>query len=403
MFRDTEHQSPTEPPSRLARRLGLGDAVAVGLAAMLPGILVALGPAVGVAGRLAPVAVVVAAGVALCNALSSAQLAVRHPLSGGTYAYGRARLGPTWGFAAGVAFVVGKVGAAAALATVIGAQLVPGRERAVGVVVVATLGVGNAVGIRSTARLSRIGALAGLATVVAAAVAMAAHNSGPPPDVEPSPGSLLRAAALFFFAFGGYARVATLGEEVRAPERTIPRAVAAAVGIALAAYLLLTAAALGGAPLPSTGPVRAGAVVAAVGALLSLLVGLSRTVFAMAAAGDLPAALAAVHDGSRTPRRAETVVAVAVSLLVLTGGLPALLAAGSFFTLAYYGIANAAALTLAPHERRWPPAVAVAGVVGCAALALSLPGRDVALGCVVLAVAVVAHRSTRVPVRRGAT
>ena len=98
------------PRDRLARRLGLGDAVAIGLAAMIgAGVFAVWAPAAQSAGAGLIVGLAIAAFVALANAASTAQLAVRYPESGGAYRYGRERLGEWPGFLAGWGFVVGKL------------------------------------------------------------------------------------------------------------------------------------------------------------------------------------------------------------------------------------------------------------------------------------------------------
>ncbi|GAA3496166.1 hypothetical protein GCM10019016_032670 [Streptomyces prasinosporus] len=105
----------------LRRTLGTGDAVVVGLGAMLgAGIFAALAPAARAAGSGLLLGLAVAAVVAYCNADSSARLAALYPASGGTYVYGRERLGEFWGYLAGWAFVVGKTASCAAMALTVG-------------------------------------------------------------------------------------------------------------------------------------------------------------------------------------------------------------------------------------------------------------------------------------------
>ena len=94
---------------QLARRLTTSDAVMVGLGAMLgAGVFAAFGPAAEVAGAGLLVGLALAAAVAFANATSSAQLAALYPQAGGTYVYGRRRLGERVGVLAGIAFVIGK-------------------------------------------------------------------------------------------------------------------------------------------------------------------------------------------------------------------------------------------------------------------------------------------------------
>jgi APA family basic amino acid/polyamine antiporter len=232
-----------------------------------------------------------------------------------------------------------------------------------------------------------------------------ANLAGPASGVH----GVLRAAGLLFFAFAGYARIATLGEEVTDPARTIPRAVPLALGIVLGVYAVVCAAALlaagpaalagSDAPLAAAvaagrlaglAPlVRAGAVVASLGVLLSLQAGLSRTGFAMAANHDLPGALAAVHPRHRVPHRAELAVAALVAAAVLAVDLRGAIGFSSVLVLVYYTVANAAAWTLGPAERRWPRWLAGAGVAGCLVLAASLPAASVLAGAAVLAMGTV--------------
>ncbi|MFI7076947.1 APC family permease [Micromonospora sp. NPDC049903] len=395
---------------RLARRLGVPDAVVIGLGSMLgAGVFVVFAPAAAAAGGIGLlVALALAGAVAFCNATSSARLAARYPESGGTYVYGRERLGPFAGFVAGWGFVVGKTASCAAMALTVGAYLWPGQARLVAVAaVVAVTGV-NLRGVTKTATATRVLVLVVLAVLALVAVAGA---TGVQVDRIDQPGGsargVLTAAGLLFFAFAGYARIATLGEEVREPERTIPRAVPLALGLVLVIYLVLAVIALGvlgpdrlagstapladvvsAAGLPGLAwVVRAGATVAVTGVLLSLLAGVGRTTLAMARRRDLPAALAAVHPVHRVPHRAELAVAAVVILVVALGDVRAAIGFSSVTVLVYYAITNAAALTLGRDPARRLPvrALAVAGLVGCVLLVVNLPLTSVLAGLGVLA------------------
>lgn len=396
----------TEPS--FARRLGTGDAVVIGLGAMLgAGVFAVLGPAAQAAGSLLLAGLAVAAVVAACNALSSAQLAAVHPSSGGTYVYGRRQLGPFWGHLAGFGFVVGKTASCAAMALTVGAYVAPAAARPLAVGAVLALTAVNLRGIATTARLTR--ALVALVLLALGLVVLAALLGGTASadGLRATSGvaayDVLQSAGLLFFAFAGYARVATLGEEVRDPERTIPRAIPLALGAVLAVYAVVAVSALlavgpaalaaSDAPLAGvvdagslsalTPAVRAGGALAALGVLLSLLVGVSRTAFAMAREGELPGWLAAVHPVSRVPHHAE--VAVAVVLLVLVVDLREAIGFSSFAVLVYYAVTNASALTLRADQRRSPRTVAVAGLLGCLVLAATLPLVSVLTGAAVLA------------------
>lgn len=395
--------TPTGPA--LPRRLGTFDAVVIGLGSMLgAGIFVAVGPAAAAAGSGLLIGLAVAAVVAYCNATSSAWLAARYPESGGTYVYGRERLGRFWGYTAGWSFIVGKTASCAAMALTVGYYVWPEAARGVAVGAVAALTALNYAGIRKSALLTRVIValvLAVLATVVVTVlgfgeVELTRLSAG----ADVSVAGVLQAAGLLFFAFAGYARIATLGEEVRDPARTIPRAIPLALAITLVVYTLVAAAvvaelgsaatASAAAPLadavtsagfPALEPVvRVGAAVAALGSLLALILGVSRTTLAMARDRHLPHTLSRVHPRFGSPHRAEVVVGLAVAALAATVDVRTAIGFSSFTVLVYYAIANASAWTLG---RRTVPAV---GLAGCVVLALLLPGLSALAGaCVVLA------------------
>ena len=384
-------------PGALQRRLGLADAVVIGLGSMLgTGVFVVWSPAAERAGQWLLVALGVAAVVAYCNATSTAQLAAVHPESGGAYVYGRLRLGRWWGTLAGTAFVIGKTASCAAAALAIGLYAWPGHARWVAAAVVLVATAVNLTGITRTAGVTRV--LVGIvlavlavtvvtALVVADSSSVALDETGSP-DVGPV--GVLAGAAVLFFAFAGYARVATLGAEVRDPAHIIPRAVVIALAVVLVVYLVVALtllATLGVAGLVSTTTplsaavdgvavveplVRAGAALAAFAVLLPLLAGVSRTVLAMATYGDLPSALTAVSSRHSVPHRAQVAVTFAVLLVVLTGGLVTAVAVSAGAVLVYYAVANAASLRLTAEERRWPRVLAVVGLLGCVTLAISL-------------------------------
>nr|WP_238992038.1 APC family permease [Streptomyces sp. PAMC 26508] len=393
----------------MKRHLGVSDAVVIGLGSMVgAGIFAALGPAAGAAGSGLLLALGVAAVVAYCNATSSARLAALYPQSGGTYVYGRERLGDFWGYQAGWAFIVGKTASCAAMALTVGAYLWPGQAHAVAVAAVVVLTAVNYAGVHKSALLTRVivaVVLGVLATVAVTALTSAGTNTARVGiGSDTTVGGILQAAGLLFFAFAGYARIATLGEEVRDPVRTIPRAIPIALGIALAVYGLVAVAVLSvlgpGGLADATAPlsdavraagadwlvpiVRVGGAVAALGSLLALILGVSRTTLAMARDQHLPHFLAAIHPRFGVPHRAELTVGTVVALLAATTDVRGAIGFSSFGVLAYYAIANASAWTLTPQEGRPNRLVPVIGLAGCAALAVALPLSTVISGTAVL-------------------
>lgn len=399
----------------LQRRLGLGDAVVVGAGSMVgAGVFAAWGPAAEAAGTGLLVGLALAGLIAFCNATSSAQLAAVHPESGGTYVYGRRQLGPFWGHLAGWGFVVGKTASCAAMALTVGAYLWPDYDRWVAVTaVLCILGV-NIGGLSRTVAVTR-----GLLAVSLLALAAVVVSGWTSPDASlgrltPIDGDLpgiLQSAGFLFFAFAGYARIATLGEEVRDPAVTIPKAIPRALGGVLLLYAVVGITALAVVPadtlagnsaplrlvveagrLDGLGAVvRVGAGLAALGVLLNLIPGVSRTALAMGRERELPSYLA--HIDRHQPLRAEFTVAAVVIVLIVVLDLRSALGLSGVAVLTYYAVTNASALTLRPDQRRWPRAIAGIGLIGCVVLIASLPLSAILTGSTVLVVGALVRRA----------
>jgi basic amino acid/polyamine antiporter, APA family len=390
--------------------------VVIGLGSMIgAGVFSAFTPAAVAAGSGLLVGLVVAAFVAWCNATASAQLAAQYPTSGGTYVYGRERLGPWWGFVAGWGFVVGKTASCAAMALTVATYAVGGDARAtrfLAIAAVVGLTVVNLRGITKTARLTTVlvvltVALLGVTLVVVGVGNRTWHSPFESMSTASAYG-ILQSAGLLFFAFAGYARIATLGEEVRDPETTIPRAIPRALGLVVVLYAavgLMLLAVLGPAGVAASAvplltaadqagvgwigaAVRVAAVLASLGALLGLVTGVSRTMLAMARERDLPRLLARVDERRGVPQSAQIAVGAVVVLLVVALDVRAVIGFSSFGVLVYYAVANASAFTQDAAHRRWPRTLQVLGVVGCLVLVATLPWGAVVAGVCVFAVGV---------------
>jgi APA family basic amino acid/polyamine antiporter len=411
-------------PQNLARRLGTFDAVVIGLGSMIgAGVFAAFTPAAQAAGSGLLIGLVIAAFAAYCNATSSAQLAAAYPTSGGSYIYGRERLGAWPGFLAGWGFVVGKVASSAAMAMTFAAYAAPaGWERPVAIGAVVLLVAVNYRGISRTAALARIIVVAVL-IALALAVAAAWLGSPRPAGAAQMLGDgllshgwygILQSAGLLFFAFAGYARIATLGEEVRNPRRTIPRAILLALAIAAVIYALVgvtllailgpdgvastpapLAAAVASGAWAWAGPVvRFGAALASLGALLALVAGLGRTSLAMAREGDFPHWFAAIHPKFQVPHRAELALGAVIVVIIAFADLRGAIGFSSFGVLVYYLVANIAAFTQPAADRRYPKALQLIGAAACLLLVATLPLEAVLAGLVMFAVGIV-YRAAR--------
>ena len=383
------------------------DAVFIGLAAMLgAGVFVVFGPASELAGSLLLVSILLAALVAYLNAASIAQLAAVVTRSGGAYAYGRHYLGNAWGFLAGMSFLVGKIGSAAAIALVFATYLTPGFEILTAVLAVVVMAVINIAGINRTAFGSKVLATITLSFLTLLIVAGL--------FVEPAEGTMtaggfpgvLTAASLFFFAFAGYARVATLGGEVRDSEKSVPSAIRISLAIVLVTYLALALvlmlklgpsfagsltpiADLAGVALGIEGSVVAVfAAVATLGSLLALLAGMSRTASEMASDAELPKVLSKkLKNGS--PALAEVIISLLVILLVVSGSILLTIGLSSFAILSYYAIANLAAYRQPRSETQRAKWLNLVGLGLCVLLGLSVPFGGLLVGATVLTVALI--------------
>lgn len=412
----------------LSRRLGTFDAVLIGLGSMIgAGIFASFAPAAAAAGAGLLIGLAIAGVVAFCNATASAQLAAQYPTSGGTYIYGRERLGAWPGFLAGWSFVVGKTASCAAMALTFAAYAAPaGWEKPVAVAAVLALAAVNYRGVTRTARLTRIIVavvlvVLGLVVVLGLTTGRASAGLAGADLFAGGPYGILQSAGLLFFAFAGYARIATMGEEVRDPRRTIPRAIVGALALVLVVYALVAATVLvvlgperlatsaaplvevvfladagGAAPI-----VRVGAAAAALGALLALVAGVGRTALAMARNGDLPVWLAGVHPTFRVPHHAEMALAAVVGILVLTIDLRDAIGFSSFGVLLYYLIANVAAFTQTREHRRYARVLQALGAAGCLLLVATLPPASIVRGVLVVAVGV-GYRLVRLRLARRA-
>jgi APA family basic amino acid/polyamine antiporter len=383
------------------------DAVFIGLAAMLgAGVFVVFGPASELAGSLLLVSILLAALVAYLNAASIAQLASVVKRSGGAYAYGRHYLGNAWGFLAGMSFLVGKIGSAAAIALVFATYLTPGFEILTAVLAVVVMAAINIAGINRTAFGSKV--LATITLSFLTALILAGLFAEPAQGTLAAGGfpGVLTAASLFFFAFAGYARVATLGGEVRDSGKSVPSAIRISLAIVLVTYLalalvlmmklgpglagsLIPLADLAGVALGIEGSaVAVFAAVATLGSLLALLAGMSRTASEMASDAELPKALSKkLKNGS--PALAEVIISLLVIILVVSGSILLTIGLSSFAILSYYAIANLAAYRQPRSETARAKWLNLLGLGLCVLLGLSVPFGGLVLGAVILTVALI--------------
>ena len=396
--------------------MGLGGAVVTGLGSILgTGVFVSIAVAAGFAGRWVLIAAPLAGLVATFNGLSSAQLAAAHPVAGGTYEYGHRFLDKRLGFTAGWLFLVAKTASAATAATGAAGYAVallgvdPDVRRALSLVLVIVVTTAVAGGVRRTAVLNlvlvsvTITALVVFVTAAFSTESVTAITVGP----RPGPGQLLPAIAFLFVAYTGYGRIATLGEEVVDPERTIPRAVITTLVVTAILYTAVAAAGWSasggawdlvaaldqssGAPLaaligdPWRQVVEVGAIVAMVGVLVNLILGLSRVWLAMGRRSDMPRPVSRI-SGRGSPTVAVWLTGAFVALGAVVDDVRTTWSFSAFAVLLYYAITNLAALRLPPEMRRFPRWVSLAGLGSCLFLSFFVPPAVWLTGVAVIAV-----------------
>ena len=420
-------------PGELRRELGVASAVMLGLGSIVgTGVFVSIGIAAGVTGASVILAIPLAALVATCNALSSAQLAASHPVSGGTYEYGYHFLRPWLGFSAGWMFLCAKSASAATAALGFSGYLLHalGADAAVLVpVAAATTLILTAIVLSGIRRANWTNVFIVSATWLALGlfilfgVSHLVRTGGEQllpfwPRETGWPG-FLEASALMFVAFTGYGRIATLGEEVRNPRHTIPRAIIVTLVLSASLYVAvgivavgaagadaLAAATLGeAAPLevvaesfrvpgvPFT--VAVGAMAAMLGVLLNLILGLSRVVLAMGRRGDMPRAAARLNPSGTTPYVAVIAIGILVTALAAIGNVKTTWSFSAFTVLTYYAITNLAALALPPKERLYSRAYAWAGLGACLFLAFWVERSVWLSGLAVLGIGLLWHAGSR--------
>ena len=407
MTSETQETAP-----RLQEQLGVFGATMMGLGSIVgTGVFVSIGIAAGIAGPAVILAVALAALVAICNGLSSAQLAASHPVSGGTYEYGYKYLNSWLGFTAGWMFLLAKSASAATAALGFSGYLLSalGLSRgylipvALASVVLFTLIVLGGIHRSNVVNVVIVSAtLLALAFFVVAGFPMISRANLTPffaiaPDAGTPLAALFHASALMFVAYTGYGRIATLGEEVREPRRTIPKAIIFTLIVTMVLYMAVAivgvgavgAGVLSGAAHGTTGAQPAplavaarqftfpfssqilaiGAITAMLGVLLNLILGLSRVLLAMGRRRDMPSFFARLNPSETTPVYAVVMMGAAVAGLVLIGNVKTTWSFSAFTVLIYYALTNLAALRIPQQERLYPAWVAGLGLISCLFLA----------------------------------
>jgi basic amino acid/polyamine antiporter, APA family len=415
--------------TELRRDIKTPGAVLMGLGSIIgTGIFVSVAIATQVAGSGIIIAIVIAAILATFNGLSSAQLAAAHPVSGGTYEYGYRFLGSWFGFTAGWMFLVAKsASAATAVLGCIGYLFYAfgvgaGSWGIVGAGLLLLLAMTWLVsgGISRSNRANKLIVLITLTGLLALVIAGFITYGLPIQPIaesftDTSLSSILYASALMFVAYTGYGRIATLGEEVSSPRKTIPRAIIIAMALIVVIYLAVSLTAIQvmgaeafgqtvdgeAAPLmmvsqalsvPVIGPVvTIAAITAMLGVLLNLLLGLSRVMLGMARRKDLPRGLATINPESQSPAVAVWVTGILIGILVISGDIVFTWSFSAFTVLIYYAITNLSALYLPEDLRLYPRMFPAIGLFGCLFLAFWIDPKIWLFGILIIIAGLVWH------------
>jgi basic amino acid/polyamine antiporter, APA family len=394
------HSSPASP------KLSLFGASALGVGSMLgAGVFVVFAPAAELAGTYLFLAIAIAGAVASLNARSMRQLSKVSPSTGGAYAFGKKYLSSSWGFLAGIAFILGKVGSVAAISLAAASYILPSAKVEVAFASLALMTGINLLGINRTATgalLLSVPTVTLLLLVGVSGFQVVAVES----QDQSSIAGVLPAAALIFFAFAGYARVATLGPEVKNPSVNIPKAITMSLVFVLALYFLVANALqsqLGTALQFSIAPIQDLAAIAlpwlsgelvvmvaasaCLGSLLSLLAGISRTAEAMAKDRELPRLIGLRSKRFNSPWVADLLILGIATALLVSGEITWTIGISSFAVLVYYAIANLAAFRQLAPKQPVGRVLALIGVTLCLAVGFFVPVESLLVATVTLAFA----------------
>ncbi|HBJ35360.1 MAG TPA: amino acid permease [Planctomycetaceae bacterium] len=444
MTNNSEPSPQQSESGKLVQKVGLWGAAMMGLGSIIgTGVFVSIGIAAEVTGPSVVLAIAVAAVVAICNGLSSAQLAACHPVSGGTYEYGYRWLGPRWGFTAGWMFLCAKSASAATAALGLAGYLLhalgqadneanaTGQGRAVVAVIIALAAIALVTllvlgGIRRSSHTNIVivsVTLISLAAFVVAGLPTAIAQGGDrlfplfaPENTATGPiEGFLRACALMFVAFTGYGRVATMAEEVHHPRQTIPRAIITTLFLSAVIYIsvgTIAVLAVGSSELVSTRDahvapleiiarqfdvpgvatiVAIGAITAMLGVLVNLVLGLSRVVLAMGRRRDLPSVFAKLNATATTPYPAVIATGSFIGGLAMIGDVKTTWSFSAFTVLVYYAITNFAAIRLTKEERLYSPVIAWCGLTSCLFLAFWVEVQIWIAGILLIALGLIWH------------
>ena len=378
------------------RTLTLKNSVFLGLSSMIgAGLFVNIAPTAVISSYSLILGLVIASFLAFANASSSAQLARVYPETGGTYLYARKVLGNNASLFSGIVFIVGKIISSIAIALTFGNYLMPSYPKTSGVMLVLLVGIISYFGATKTASVARwfVYSVVGiLMFYIFSITTSTSFNFSIPISEGLSTETLLISSSIWFFAFTGYSRLATFGEEVRNPEKIIPKAILIGLGLTVTIYFLVTYITLGivdpSIIQNSSTPLKVAfdlsrfsnfsflisiaSTIATGSVLLALIPGISRVAVAMSRDKYLPISLSKIHKKYNSAYIADVSITFIVILGILTVDVIEAIKMSSFFILLYYSLTNLSVIKLEKSQRLYSILIPYFGLLGCLLLASSL-------------------------------
>jgi len=382
--------------NNFSRTLTKKNSIYLGLSSMIgAGLFYNLAPTSKISSYSSILGLLLASTLAFANASSSAQLASLYPQTGGTYLYANKVLGKLPGNIAGIVFILGKTVSCIAIALTLGNYISPiyGKELGVGLSVIVFL-IGYQ-GITKTTALARwfVLIVISILTFFCIAILMTPSTNIAIPLLEGfSTSNLFLSAAIWFFAFTGYSRLATYGEEVKNPEKIIPSSILTGLGITVTVYLLVNWLALAiigpkvvansNTPLLVAMDVSVmsdfsflivfASTIATASVFLALLPAISRIYVAMSRDGILPNMFSKIHNKNNSAYVSELFVLLTVVVGIYTINITNAIKLSAFFILIYYSLTNLSVINLEKNHRLYPVSIAYYGLLMCITLGLSI-------------------------------
>ena len=378
------------------RTLTLKSSIYLGLSSMIgAGLFNNIAPTAKISSYSSVLGLLLASTLAIANASSSAQLSSLFPKTGGTYLYANEVLGKPYAIIAGSVFIIGKTISCVAIALTVGNYLSPVYGKEIGVVLCLLVFLLSFSGIHKTAEIAKwfVWIIFGLLLFYAVSILSTPGVGLRIPIFDGvSIDSILLSASIWFFAFTGYSRLATFGEEIKNPKEIIPTAIFTGLGLTILLYFGITWLTLSiirpelimnsNTPLLVAMDVSRfsefsflivfASSIAMVSVFLALMPGISRIYVALSRDSVLPKAFSKIHKKFNSAYFSEGFVLISVVVGIYSFDVVGSIKVSSFFILIYYTITNMCVIKLKKDDRLYSVAIAFYGFSACLVFAIAL-------------------------------